>query len=82
MIGFRQGADENSPILGRFPDRWWHQWEKRLYYFTEDGAFQPIWGFSEVQRTKRRDLEARLQDLVRGVDEGSQERIGAGDAGF
>lgn len=55
--------------LGILPERWWCRWEKRSHYFSEDGRFQPVSGFTGPRTKKILDLNARLKELVRGSQE-------------
>lgn len=53
--------------LGRLPDRWWSQWEKRADYFAEDGT-----GYAGDKRTSKMDMQARLKALDRNPPDGLQ----------
>ncbi|KAG6831510.1 hypothetical protein H0H92_009778 [Tricholoma furcatifolium] len=58
--------------LGKMPDRWWRQWEKRDTIFEEDGTFKPNSGdCSGEPRTV--DLKERLGDIRRNDEEGQKE---------
>ncbi|KAG6905609.1 hypothetical protein DXG01_001715 [Tephrocybe rancida] len=58
--------------LGKLPDRWWSQWEKRDVFFEEDATFKPDSG-DQSGEPRTVGLNERLGDIRRDDDDGQRE---------